>query len=465
MRYRFSNDPSRPHFHYLPSENWMNDPNGLIQWNGQYHLFYQYNPNAAIHSNMHWGHAVSDDLIYWKDLPLAIAPTPNSADEGGIFSGCVIDNEGIPTAFYTGVNHGASIQTQCMATSHDNLLTWQKYQHNPIITAPPPETKQTRDFRDPFLWREDDVWMMAVGSKIEDVGGAILLYRSKNLVDWEYLNPLLVGDSQKNGMMWECPNFFKLGDKWVLIISSIGIGMETVLYFVGDYKDFRFTPEYEAVFDHAYLYAPLTMLDDNGRRLLWSWVREGRSVEAHSKAGWAGVQSIPRILSLDEHNRLIMQPVAELEAIRGERHHYENLVLAGEQSIEAHGLALDIVIEVEIGQRGIFTLSLACSSDGTQGTHISFNSQTQELHINRERSSTSPEDERSSHHVLHELDDGETLQLRILLDGSVLEILANNRASVTSRIYPSNFENDGIRISGEKAVVRTLDIYEMLSIW
>ena len=468
IRRNFVDDPGRPRFHYLPPANWMNDPNGLIQWDGQYHLFYQYNPNAAVHTNMHWGHAVSDDLIHWKDLPIAIAPTPNSADEGGIYSGCIIDNDGVPTAFYTGVNQGDTIQTQCMATSRDGLLTWQKYQRNPVIAAPPAEMKQTSDFRDPYLWREDDAWMMAVGSRIKDIGGAVLLYRSQNLIDWEYLNPLLTGEIQKNGTMWECPNFFKLGDKWVLIISShLGNATGTVIYFVGDYKDYRFIPEYEGILDHAYLYAPLTLLDDNGRRLLWGWIREGRSVEAHAKAGWAGAQSIPRILSLDAYNRLNMQPANELEAIRGKRHYHENLTLAEDRSIEFHGLtlALDILADVEIEQGGTITLSVACSTDGTQGTHISFDAETQELHIDREQASTSPADDRYPHRAIHELDEGETLQLRILLDGSVLEVIANNRTSITSRIYPTQATDDGIRLKGKKTVVHTLDIYEMRSIW
>ena len=108
-------DSHRPRYHYLPASNWMNDPNGVIHWQGRYHLFYQYNPYGANHANMHWGHAVSDDMVHWEELPIAITPTPDSCDRGGIFSGCIVDNDGIPTAFYTGVNDDHSRQVQCMA--------------------------------------------------------------------------------------------------------------------------------------------------------------------------------------------------------------------------------------------------------------------------------------------------------------------------------------------------------------
>ena len=126
-------DPHRPVFHFLPVKNWMNDPNGVIQWNGQYHLFYQYNPHGAFHGTIHWGHAVSSDLVHWRHLPIALTPTPEGLDKDGCWSGCAIDNNGVPTLFYTGVFP----QVQCTATSSDDhLLTWQKHPE-PVISAPP----------------------------------------------------------------------------------------------------------------------------------------------------------------------------------------------------------------------------------------------------------------------------------------------------------------------------------------
>src|SRR5512143_2626508 len=130
-----SADRHRPRFHFLPERNWMNDPNGLIQWKGQYHLFYQYNPNGPFHGTIHWGHAVSGDLVHWAHLPVALAPTPDGPDKDGCWSGCAVDNGGVPTLIYTGVHP----QTQCLAWSDDDLLTWKKHAGNPVLPAPPPQ--------------------------------------------------------------------------------------------------------------------------------------------------------------------------------------------------------------------------------------------------------------------------------------------------------------------------------------
>jgi beta-fructofuranosidase len=144
------------------------------------------------------------------------------------------------------------VQVQSLATSQDGLISWKKYANNPIISEVPAEAKQTEDFRDPFVWHEDDSWYMAVGSRIKDVGGAVFLYRSQNLTNWDYIGPLLISDDHKPSNIWECPNFFKLDDKWVLLISShTGTVSDTVFYFVGDYEDHRFIPRYGSVFDHG----------------------------------------------------------------------------------------------------------------------------------------------------------------------------------------------------------------------
>lgn len=465
-RNRFLTDPSRPRYHYLPPANWINDPNGLIQFNGQYHLFYQYNPNGAWHSDMHWGHAVSEDLIHWQDLPIALTPTSGTYDEGGIFSGCAVNDEGVPTIFYTGVSSDYQIQVQCSATSEDNLLTWKKNPQNPIIENVPQEANQTNDFRDPFVWREDDTWYMLVGSRIKDVGGTVFLYRSSDLENWEYLNPLLVGDIKKYGAMWECPNFFQLGDKWVLIVSSNTNEITgDVMYFVGDYENYRFTPECEGYLDHAYLYAPLTLEDDQERRLLWGWVREGRTQDAYKQSGWAGAQSVPRVLSLDDHNRLNMQPIPELESIRQPIYHSENLALNGDIDLDVRGLSLDIVAEFDVNADSEIILSLACSVDGKNSTDIIYDTNEHQLIVNRSRTLGSSDDDRYEHRVEHKLDEDEALQLRILLDGSIIEIIANKRTSITSRIYPTDFDNNFVKLRGKNAIVRELSIYEMPSIW
>lgn len=460
----YQNDIHRPHYHFLPAANWMNDPNGVIQWNGQYHLFYQYNPDGAYHANMHWGHAVSDDLIHWEELPIAITPTPNSPDQGGIFSGCIINSHGTPTAFYTGVNDDYSIQLQCLAVGNDNLSIWDKSPKNPVVNSVPPELGQTKDFRDPYVWQEDDSWYMAVGSRIEGVGGAILLYRSDNLTDWEYLHPLFIGETARNGVMFECPNFFQLGDKWVLIISShIGHTTGSVLYFIGRYENHKFVPESEGVFDSGYYYAPLSHVDDKGRRLMWSWIREGRSTDQQQKSGWSGAQAIPRELTLDAQNRLCMTPVEELEQLRVTHHHFEASDLS-ENNLSIHSVSLDIEAEFDLSASMTCGIEVACSPDGQEKTSIIYDGLTETLRIHRQYSHKSDDIDSYSQGLPHAIDDGEKLSLRILLDGSVLEVIANQRTSITSRIYITQSVNQNVRVINPSAVTQ-LDIWEMSSIW
>src|SRR5215472_7642889 len=138
LREKLATDPQRPRYHFMPAANWMNDPNGPLQWKGEYHLFYQYNPNGAFWGTMHWGHARSKDLVHWEHLPIALAPTPGGPDKGGVFSGSAFVNQGVPTLVYTGVDP----EVQCLATSAD-IIHWTKFNANPVIAGPPPEHKVT----------------------------------------------------------------------------------------------------------------------------------------------------------------------------------------------------------------------------------------------------------------------------------------------------------------------------------
>ncbi|MHB8630038.1 MAG: glycoside hydrolase family 32 protein [Aggregatilineales bacterium] len=467
MRKQLAGDRHRPHYHFLPPSNWMNDPNGLIQWQGKVHLFYQHNPNGPLWGNMHWGHAVSSDFIHWTDLPIALAPTPGGPDETGVFSGCAVNHEEIPTLIYTGTRGKQNeIQTQCLATSTDNLLTWQKYPENPILGTVPVEAGQTKDFRDPFVWKGDNAWFMVVGSKIKDVGGVVFLYRSPNLIDWEYLHPLLIGDLKRNGVIWECPNFFKLGDSWVLIISSHkGDVTGNAIYFVGSYENYRFVPEYEGVLDYDALYAPLTFLDQHDRRVLFGWIRESRSKAEQQRAGWSGVQSVPRVLELDTHKRLTLAPAPEVERLRRVQRHFGPFELSQPVPLDVTGIALDFVAEFAPVTGGNCGLSVACSPDRTERTDISYDLDSGQLTV----STITPEtnDTNPGHFVTapHVLEDGERLKLRILLDGSVIEIIANDRTSLTSRAYPSQAESNRIQVFGTAARLHSLDVWEVGSIW
>ncbi|MBO0781076.1 MAG: glycoside hydrolase family 32 protein, partial [Ktedonobacteraceae bacterium] len=343
-------DHQRTTYHFQPPSNWMNDPNGLVHWKGTYHLFYQHNPDGPLNGLMHWGHATSTDLLHWTHLPLALTPTEGGPDEDGCWSGCFVDQAGVPTLIYSGNVHGR--QLPCLASSPDDLLTWQKYAGNPIIPAWPPDLDLV-GFRDHCVWREGDYWYQLIGSGIQDVGGAVLLYRSPDLLHWDYLQPLCIGNQEEHGTMWECPDFFPLGDKYVLVVSSIPHGL--VYYFIGHYEHFAFTWEQQGVLDaSSHFYAPQSLRDAHGRRIQLGWIREGRDEAALQAAGWAGVMSLPRVLSLRPDQTLAMEPAAELTRLRQHHHHIAPQVLASDHLVQVpvSSRALEILLEVEYDAAG-----------------------------------------------------------------------------------------------------------------
>ena len=329
-----AHDPLRPEFHLMPQHNWMNDPNGPIWWKGQYHLFYQLNPHAAVWGDMHWGHAISPDMIHWRHQPIALAPTPGGADSEGCFSGSAVVFDGKPTFIYTGVQnappdqvtiHDGSdklLETQMLATAEDDkLLHWKKL-GKPVIASPPPGMVVT-GFRDPCPWREGDTWYLGVGSGEREVGGCVLLYRSKDLRHWEYMHKLVQGKPNgkvavnpcDSGEMWECPDFFAIDGHHVLFYSTEG----KVLWTTGVYDtvEHRYVPMRTGVLDQGgSYYAPKSFVPPDNRRILWGWLRETRPEAQFSAAGWAGAMSLPRVLTVNRDGYLEMNPAAECEKLR-----------------------------------------------------------------------------------------------------------------------------------------------------
>ncbi len=467
LQEKLAADPQRPRYHFLPSANWMNDPNGTIFWKGKYHVFYQHNPYVAWWGMMHWGHAVSEDLVHWTHLPIALAPTPYGPDKDGCWSGCAVDNGGVPIIVYTGVSHddGRRVEVQCIATSDDDMITWKKYPENPVIGSPPKGLEVT-GFRDPCVWKEGDNWYMLIGSGIKDIGGAALLYKSKDLIRWEYLHPLCIGDKEKTGTMWECPDFFPLGDKHVLLVSTLG----TTLYFVGTYADHRFHPDIRGNTDiGGHFYAARSLIDGDGRRILFGWVWEGCSEAAQRASGWAGVLSLPRVLSLCDDGTLGMEPVPELKVLRGRHYHYTEIRVTPASSALLTGVqgdCLEIDAEFDPCDAEEFCLKVRCAPDATEQTLIFYSDKSKRLNVDRERSSLSPEVSRGIQGGPLELVAGETLNLRIFLDRSVVDVFANGRTCITDRIYPSRADSLGIGLfaCGSNAKLKSMDIWEMKSI-
>jgi beta-fructofuranosidase len=450
MRSRLDSDTHRPAYHLTPPANWLNDPNGLVHWNGRYHVFYQYNPTGPFHNTIHWGHAVSDDLVHWRDEPVALSPSPDGPDRDGCWSGCAVDDDGTATILYTG-GRGAS-QLPCLATAaDDDLASWVKAPDNPVIDAVPSEPSVLRtedwdgEFRDHCVWREDGRWHQLIGTGITDTGGAALLYTSEDLRKWRYEGPFLVGDRASEGTVWECPELLDLGDRQLLHVSNY----EDVIYFLGEVRNGRFETDHRGTLDHGDFYAPQS-LGDGDRQLTFGWLPEARDLSAQWDAGWSGALSLPRVISTGPDGRLRQHPAEAVTALR-DRNHADDTALsleAGEhRALEASGHAVELQLDVSLDDATAFELAVFESPDGEERTPIRY---TKDGELTVDRSAAS-----SDHRVTTDTQRmqitpyDEPLSLRCFLDESVIELYANERHCLTSRVYPTRDDSTGISVAAE----------------
>jgi len=284
--------PPRLLHHFEPRFGWMNDPNGLVFFRGKYHAFFQHNPYAPAWDTMYWGHAVSDGLLHWEEQPLALAPDQWYEDDTGCWSGSAVVKDDRLYLFYTGVSKELG-QTQCVAWS-DNGRHFQKYRNNPVIAKAP---NGSADFRDPKVTKIGDTYYMVLGSGQDGVG-CVLLYRSNNLLDWDYVGVLLEG--AQYGPVIECPDFFQFGDGYVLMFSQMNRPLRSTMFAYGDFDGAKFTPkaEQEPILG-PHFYAPQSFLDDKGRRIVIGWFSAwGKPLD--EGAVTAGALSIPMELQYED---------------------------------------------------------------------------------------------------------------------------------------------------------------------
>lgn len=323
-------DSSRPRLHVMPPSGWLNDPNGVCRIDETYHVFYQHNPDAPVHGNVHWGHASSADLLHWTHEPIALTPIPGTINAGGCWSGCVVDDGGIPTAVYTAVPDHAWNATVGLARSDRTLRDWVP---DPVAKMNTPDDPAIDEVRDPFVFQLDGHRYAVQGAGHHHGDPQLLVYACDDLDDWRLLGPLLtvedrVAAAEVPANIWECPNLVRLGDRWLLIISQWQhvdgtYRLAGVRYLVGDLVERDGHPWYVAetggIVDTGPLfYAPQILVEDD-RVLLWGWVRESeqRSEQDIEQAGWAGVLTFPRELALGPAG-LVSRPAAELVGLRTE---------------------------------------------------------------------------------------------------------------------------------------------------
>jgi fructan beta-fructosidase len=473
----------RPQFHFSPESNWMNDPNGMVYYEGEYHLFYQYHPYSTVWGPMHWGHAISRDLIHWEHLQIALFPDEN----GAIFSGSSVIDWKDTSGFFNGGSGLVAMfthaegpkQRQSIAYSTDKGRTWTKYEGNPVLSD-----DTYPDFRDPkvFWHEESNKWVMILAA-----GQQVRIYTSEDLKSWDFASEFGRHSGSHAGV-WECPDLFELPvghsdkKKWVMIVS---IGNEEAhqegsrtQYFIGDFDGRTFTNDNE---DETILwvdhgrdnYAGVTWSDaPDGRRIFIGWMSNWKYANITPTKEWRSATTLPRELSListPKGVRLVQTPVKEIDKLRHAKRVGENQVIREKSDVlysEIKGKTLEIVIEFELGTASEFGIEVRCSDE--EKTVIGYEVEKQEVYIDRRRSGESSFHPlfACKHHAPVEKE-GNRINLRLFLDWSSVEVFANNGETVmTDLFFPSSsIEEIKLFATGGDVTLVTSEIYHLNSIW
>jgi beta-fructofuranosidase len=426
----------------------MNDPNGLIHWRAAYHIFYQHNPYEPGWGAMHWGHALSRDLVRYEHRPVALAPSePYESPGGGCFSGSAVDDGGTLTLIYTST---ADHQAQSIATSADGVH-FEKYAGNPVIPAPPPQGNGS-DFRDPKVWRHDGAWWMVVGSRDGELGN-VLLYRSDDLRNWDFVSVLCQSDGTQ-GRMWECPDLYPLADRYALVISPVGVEPRKSVTVVGefDYATGRFAPERQVDTDYGPgFYAPQSFVDEHGRRIMFGWMTATWGTSPTRAYGWDGALTLPRVVTAGPDGLPRFSPLPELQTLRQEQ--------LDAAAIEGSGL--ELAAEFEVGRGAQFGLSVLRSADGRQETRILYDEPSGRLSLDWERSGAVEAGRRSAPLGIGA---GRQLRLHLFVDRSSVEVFADEgRAVLSARVFPDP-EGLGVAVLGSARLLK-LDAWKLAPIW
>lgn len=445
----------RPQFHAVVPIGWMNDPNGFSVYNKEYHLFYQYHPYSTEWGPMHWGHFKTKDFVKWERLPIALAPD-SDYDFAGCFSGSALEYKGEHVLVYTGVIEEQDEtgkkkiqQVQCIASGDGK--EYKKWDCNPIITAKSlPEGAYEEDFRDPKIWKQGDSFYLVVAGRSENKCGQIALYKSEDLREWQFVK-ILVKNNNEYGSMWECPDFFGLQDKYILIISPQDMAAKEMefhngnnsIYISGefDYNTCEFTQESVKSIDYGLdFYAPQTLEDEAGRRIMVAWMQSWDTKINPGYLKWNGMMTFPRELEF-KGDVLIQKPVIEIEKYYSDNVEYQNLSLSGETKLEGiSGREMDIQIEIIKGEYREFVIRFAhnhiyttkCSyipQDGMFAFDRTFSGLNRDVNCTR----TIVIPEKST-----------TITIRILLDKYSAEIFINDGKQVMSNVIYTPLEAQDI---------------------
>lgn len=447
FRENLTHDPYRPGYHIVNSEDTVDpfDVNGAIFWKGRYHLFYIFQDSRG----HNWGHVSSFDLVHWRHHPTGLV--------SGMFSGnCFVNKEGVPTMCYHGQLRGGN--TMAIALD-DQLNTWRKLN---LIT---PKTVEGNKFHgkyhswDPCGWLEGDTYYAIFGGKDGNKAGVV---KSKALEGpWEYVGDLMahsIGDIEINEDV-SCPDFFKIGDKYMLLCLNHKRGCR---YYLGQWKNEQFYPEFHERMSwvDGEFYAPKSLLDGKGRRIMWAWIRDRRHDDNRGEYGWNGTLSLPRVLSLGDDGMLRIEPPEELNILRSNPKKMADLTVKADSQVplkDILGNSIEISVEMSPAGAEQFGVKVCASPDGQEQTLIYYDAEDNKLKIDTNQSSLTEGPKKIEGGPL-ELKPGEPLKLRVYVDKSVIEVFANSRQAVTRRIYPSRKDSVNVAVFSKGGFVKVCNI-------
>lgn len=479
-RQQLAADPYRPAYHFVNPESTLNDPNGLCFWMGRWHLFYQAYPPED--RRQHWGHAVSDDLVHWRDLPYAIYPNP----ETKCYSGAILVEPQRAIAMY----HGVGLGNMVAVSSDPLLLNWEKLGHGAVIPTPPAKTKAPYMIYDPCVWKKDGQYYSLSG-RIMPAGPpgktvpAEYLFRSQDLVNWEYVHQFLENDRFSSvGDDGACPNFWPIGDRHILLYFSHHSGGQ---YLLGDYdqaKDkFLATSHgnfnFGAVFPGG-VHAPSATPDGKGGVIAIFNINSARPTP-----GWNQIMSLPRRLTLEGKDGLRIEPAGDLPSLRYDHHHQGPLTLkANKETVlpAVQGNSLEIDFEVAPTPAPMLALDVLRSPGREEFTRISFyrnRGATYERSPSGDKAMSLVTIDNSCSSILPDtsprppesapvlLAPDEPLRVRVFVDKSVVEVFVNERQCIAMRAYPGRPDSLGVsfRSQGKNVTLKSLDAWQIKSVY
>lgn len=465
---RFSGSVYRPLLHAMPSANWTNETHGLIHYNGKYHLFFQKNGNGPYMARLHWGHLSSEDLIRWKEEPIAVGPS-EWYDIKGTWSGCVYNDDyltgGKPHIYYTAVDNGRASVAEA-APLDDDLIRWTKNTENPVIPHRPDGLGD--DFRDTYIFSHNGEYYMVVGTSKDGKGAATLHHLDKNSRTWSNDGKLFFQSNNANisGTFWEMPAIFPLDGKWVFITTPLGSAKQGVeaIYWVGDINDdgtFSPLPDYVnepkeiemGTFgqDGYGLLSPSVMTYE-GKTIALGIVPDKLPLEDNARMGWAHTYSFPREWSLDANYALVQKPFEGLSALRTSTSYtYSDNTLSGSVSLSpVEGKMVEIEASYVMSTVNIVGFDLR-KKDGNR-IRLYYNRNRNTLTVDARETERLVNDGGGFAGLYESVLPGrafQTLKLHVYMDHSIMDIFVNDQWAFSLRIFASDDEANGIEAFSE----------------